>query len=146
VHTEGKFAHGIDVFQSTSVILSGNASIETFGDNSSGIYSKNGFGNVITVNSSNIVSAEGASAAAVKFVNGPNALINYRLLQSKVFVGVLGDDMAGNTDTVENYGTIIGGNGTAIDLRAGDDTLSLGTGSVINGTCPSSEYLRLQRP
>ncbi|WP_157619627.1 autotransporter outer membrane beta-barrel domain-containing protein [Skermanella stibiiresistens] len=36
-------------------------------------------------------------------------------------------------DSVTNTGVISGGNGTAIDFGAGDDSLALGTGSVVTG-------------
>ncbi|MCI5073434.1 autotransporter domain-containing protein [Oricola sp.] len=44
-----------------------------------------------------------------------------------------GDGIDGQGQAITNYGTIIGRSGTAIFLGSGDDTLQVGTGSLIDG-------------
>src|SRR5688572_10153164 len=88
-----------------------------------------GSGGEIVVSADSRVTARGA---AIVFY-GANLLVNYGTLDSEA-ITVTGSDDSGQSDVIRNYGAIVTTGSSAIDLRAGDDTLSLGTGSSITGS------------
>lgn len=133
VKTAGINGHGIYVGGSNnSVTLNDAASVETHGANAFGLYA-HGSGNTLTLGAGTSVHTTGNGSYAALLTSGSNTLINNGTLQADAAAGILGDNGGGNSDTVSNFGTIIG-NGTAIALRAGNDALTLGTGSHITGT------------
>ncbi len=90
----------------------------------------NGHNTVIVGENASIV-VTGSSANAVDFFIGSNnALYNYGKLIS---VGTTFDGTS-SIDMVYNYGVIVSSYGLAISLGAGDDLLTLGTGSSITGS------------
>ncbi len=94
--------------------------------------------NIISGNNNSLVISRDAIvssfASSIQFSNGSNSLSNSGTIISQFGFGILGDNGAGNSDTIVNSGTISSGPGVAaIDLVGGNDFLTLDTGSVING-------------
>lgn len=115
----------------THVTLNGGSTILSGGGNAAGVNFYNGSNHALTVNEG--ASIEGwTDSNAVRLAHN-DLLINQGSLSSETVTTVIGDNTAGASDTVSNVGTIFSGSGTAIDLRAGNDILNLGTGSKITG-------------
>lgn len=89
--------------------------------------------NTLIVGQNASVTATGSSADAVDFFLGSNTLINYGMLSS-VGITVDGSNPSSTSDTIYNYGAITSSSGAAIALRGGNDRLTLGTGSMIDGS------------
>jgi uncharacterized protein with beta-barrel porin domain len=115
----------------TEVTLNNNASVISGGGNGSGVNFYNGSNHVLTINDTASIQGR-ADSHAVSLANS-DTVINRGTLSSETVTTLQGGNNAAFGDTVENYGTISSGSGTAIDLRAGNDALTLGTGSRITG-------------
>lgn len=131
--TYGSYGFGVYIDGNYATItLNDSSKITTSGYYAFGVYIE-GDNGAITLNDTSSISTTGIDAASVRFNLGSNTLINYGTLTSHNAITVVGDDDAANSDTIENYGTIYSGAGTAVTLNAGDDSLTLGTGSAITG-------------
>jgi uncharacterized protein with beta-barrel porin domain len=115
----------------THVTLNGGSSILSAGGNGAGVNFYNGGNHVLVVNQG--ASIEGRTDSNAVKLSHTDTLFNYGSLSSETVTTIVGDNTAGIDDSVGNAGTIFSGSGTAIDLRAGDDQLQLGTGSKITG-------------
>jgi hypothetical protein len=136
VTTLGSGAAGIDTSSfggvtTGTIALNDNSAVATSGTNAAGILVK-GDANTVTLAAGASVKTTGNGSNAVFFSTGSNTLSNAGTLNASSATAVLGDNNAATIDDISNFGTIIG-NGTAIDLQAGNDTLTLGTGSQISG-------------
>lgn len=67
---------------------------------------------------------------AIRGLNGQETLDNAGIIRSETGTAIV---MGSATDTIINSGSIFGGNGTALRLDAGNDALTLQTGSSITG-------------
>jgi uncharacterized protein with beta-barrel porin domain len=126
---------GIYVVGTDNVVtLNNHAHILSHSDGGSsnqiaGIYVKGNHG-VVTIGADSVVDAAGGNA--ILLANGSNTLVNHGALIGEGATAIVGDNNVLNSDTIFNDGLITGA-GTAISLGAGDDTLTLGTGSHIIG-------------
>jgi uncharacterized protein with beta-barrel porin domain len=114
----------------TQVTLNGNSRIIS-GSSASGINFYSGSNHVLTINDQ--ASIRGLTDSFAVTLARDDTLINRGTLSSEAATTVMGNNNAANSDTVQNFGAITSGSGTAIDLRAGNDALTLGTGSTITG-------------
>ena len=132
ISTSGEDAHGVVLLHGNSSTLTNRGSINTAGRNANGVFVQSHI-NLMT-NTGDIV-ASGPGSAGVRL--GPadtgrtNLVVNATqgVVTSLHAQAVLGDE---GVDRVENAGTL-SGNGTAVDLAGGDDTLLLQSTSVIVG-------------
>lgn len=86
------------------------------------------------INHGTILSLATADGDGIDFdegSSGPSFVLNTGLIEGQR--GINADDLDTQSQTVTNYGTIIGRSGIAISLAGGDDVLELGTGSQIIG-------------
>jgi uncharacterized protein with beta-barrel porin domain len=133
IRTTGDKSSGIYVWSDGhSITLNDSSQILTSGYRSHGVFI-NGSDVSVTLNDSSSIVTTGSEANAVRFRWGSNTLINNGSLSSSNAITVFGDDNSGNSDTIMSYGTITSGIGLAISLNAGNDSLTLGTGSNVNG-------------
>jgi uncharacterized protein with beta-barrel porin domain len=134
IETQGKSAFGVYLFYDDhSVILNDSAHISTSGETAHGVFVYYGDDALVTLNGTSSIVTTGSGANAVRFRHGSNTLINNGALSSSNAITVFGDDTSGESDTISNYGIITSGIGVAISLNAGNDSLTLGTGSNISG-------------
>jgi outer membrane autotransporter protein len=116
--------------QGIGIGLAGNLATASL-ENSGSISGVNGA--LLNAGASTVVNAEGASIggtnAGVISQGGTLNLTNAGSITGTAGVGIFS---AGQT-TLVNAGTISGGNGAAVVLGAFDDTVTLRTGSVLNG-------------
>jgi uncharacterized protein with beta-barrel porin domain len=87
-------------------------------------------GNTVTIVNSGTISATASNTGTTAISTSSGSITNNA---NGVISGDLGITAFGNT-TIFNAGTITGGGGTAIVFSSGGNTLTLGPGSVINGT------------
>jgi hypothetical protein len=122
--------------QYSEIILNDQSSVKNIGTGAgillSGLGSASGHNTVIVGENASIV-VTGASASAVFFNLGSNTLYNYGTISS-VGVSVYGSNASSTSDVIYNYGIITSSSGAAIALRGGNDRLTLGTGSMIDGS------------
>jgi uncharacterized protein with beta-barrel porin domain len=115
------------------VTLSGQSSINTTGANSTTILVQ-GTDNQLGIQQQARVTATGANATAISLSGALNSLRNRGTVSASGGIAILGDNNGANSDDIINNGVISSGGGNApISLRAGDDSLALGTGSQISG-------------
>jgi uncharacterized protein with beta-barrel porin domain len=136
--TEGGHAFGAYIAgRSGTITLNGSSSITTYGENSHGAYIRGHYlasTGTITISEASTVTTTGVDANAVRFRWGSHTLLNGGTLRSANGIAVVGSDESVNSDTIVNYGIIASEAGAAINLRQGDDSLTLGTGSEITGS------------
>ncbi len=155
ITTHADFSHGVLIKGSNGdIVLSGNATVQTDGFAAHGLLIQGNDGTISLGDTTNIsangiafgVAIDGnggnvtvdtnaivkAGAGAVAFTNGSNTLLNRGLLQANNFFAIWGDNGIGS-DSITNFGTIISGGATSIALFDGNDSLTLGTGSLIVG-------------
>ena len=87
-------------------------------------------GNTVTIVNSGTISATASNTGTTAISTSSGSITNNT---NGVIAGDLGITAFGNT-TIFNAGTITGSGGTAIAFSSGGNTLTLGPGSVINGT------------
>jgi uncharacterized protein with beta-barrel porin domain len=114
----------------THITLNGRSSIQS-GGFGVGINFYNGNHRVLTINDQ--ASVRGRTNSSAVLLGHDDTLINRGTLSSETVTTLVGDTSSAHSDTVQNFGTISSGSGTAIDLGAGNDSLTLGTGSKITG-------------
>jgi fibronectin-binding autotransporter adhesin len=147
VSTAGVSARGIDVeagrailtFQTPGTVAStaalsvtNSGTVKTTGAGSNAINIRADAGNAVTVTNSGTVSTTGATSVAIAAVGGTTTSI----VNSGTVSSVSGPAIqsAGAT-LLDNSGTITGGTGgVAVQLGTANDTVTLRTGSVVNGT------------
>jgi hypothetical protein len=112
------------------ITLNDYSSLITSGSSSAIVV--NGSNNSIILNDSSTIKTTGTTAAhGIWLISGGNTVT----ISSGASIDAKGFAINGSngSDTVENFGTLIGNVGTAISLNGGDDYLTLGTGSSITG-------------
>jgi uncharacterized protein with beta-barrel porin domain len=114
------------------VAILGNGQVTTAGTGSHGVEIQ-GNSTAIAIAAGAAIDVSGTGSNAINLFGDHNTIQNDGLLRSAQDVAILGDNAAARADVVYNAGRIIGGNGTAIDLRDGNDLLVLETGSQITG-------------
>lgn len=98
----------------------------------------NGVAAVLVAGGGNIVSNAGTIIATGTGSPGVTVQGDGNVIGNSAGARVRSDDAeavlgGGGTERVENHGTLSGGNGTAVALSAGDDTLLLGPDAVFEG-------------
>jgi subtilase-type serine protease len=121
---------GISLTASDNNTITVGGTINSNGISTSGISTSGGAtGNLITILSTGYVKASTTGGKGIWLDDGGNTVDN----SGTIFAAGQGIVGSAGTDTVINAGSIAGAFGTAIDLAGGADSLTLKTGSSING-------------
>ncbi|WP_407146501.1 autotransporter outer membrane beta-barrel domain-containing protein [Bradyrhizobium sp. ORS 86] len=136
INTAGSFAWGMTVTGNNSTVTNTGA-VKTTGDHADGVY-VNASNQTAVINRGTIsVTGAGAIGVSVNYSTAgqTNTITNQAggVISSQQGYAIAALNNNTGNEIVDNSGTLIGGNGTAVALGSGNDALTVHAGSVVQG-------------